>query len=99
MKTRRLAALVLSAVVVAWTPQIQSAETQNPQIERQTFLDTDGKAIRDAQVEKIPYMLVVGDRESDTDTVSVRHRSGEDLGSMPINTIIGKIADEAKVKG
>ena len=44
-------------------------------------------------------MLVVGDRESDTDTVSVRHRSGEDLGSMPINTIIGKIADEAKVKG
>ena len=58
-----------------------------------------GSKIRDAQVEKIPYMLVVGDRESDTDTVSVRHRSGEDLGSMPINTIIGKIADEAKVKG
>lgn len=58
-----------------------------------------GSKIRDAQVEKIPYMLVVGDRESDTDTVSVRHRSGEDLGTMPINTIIGKIADEAKVKG
>lgn len=51
MKSRRLVALVLSAVVVAWAPQIQSAETQNPQIERQTFLDTDGKAIRDAQVE------------------------------------------------
>ena len=51
MKSRRLAALVLSAVVVAWTPQIQSAETQNPQIDRHAFLDTDGKAIRDAQVE------------------------------------------------
>ncbi|MFL2751159.1 MAG: threonine--tRNA ligase [Dehalococcoidia bacterium] len=57
-----------------------------------------GSKIRDAQVEKIPYMLVVGDREADTASVSVRHRSGEDLGSMPVNTIIGKIADEAKLK-
>ena len=57
-----------------------------------------GSKIRDAQVEKIPYMLVVGDREADTTTVSVRQRSGEDLGSMPVNTIIEKIANEAKLK-
>ena len=57
-----------------------------------------GSKIRDAQVEKIPYMLVVGDREADTTTVSVRQRSGEDLGSMPVNTIVEKIANEAKLK-
>lgn len=58
-----------------------------------------GSKIRDAQVEKIPYMLVIGDREADTDKVSVRHRSGEDLGSMSVNTLIRKIADEAESKG
>jgi threonyl-tRNA synthetase len=39
--------------------------------------------IRDAQLQKVPYMLVVGDREAKTDSVSVRLRSEEDLGAMP----------------
>ncbi|MCH7588207.1 MAG: threonine--tRNA ligase [Chloroflexi bacterium] len=39
--------------------------------------------IRHAQLQKIPYMLVVGDREAKTDSVSVRQRSGEDMGAMP----------------
>jgi threonyl-tRNA synthetase len=60
--------------------------------------DRMGSKIRDAQVEKIPYMLVIGDREADAESVSVRHRSGKDLGTMPINTIINTIADEAKLK-
>ena len=42
-----------------------------------------GKKIREAQLEKIPYMLVVGDRDMENQTVSVRLRSGEDLGAMP----------------
>tara|TARA_Y100001936_G_scaffold247597_1_gene293730 strand:- start:888 stop:2630 length:1743 start_codon:yes stop_codon:yes gene_type:complete len=57
-----------------------------------------GSKIRDAQVEKIPYMLVVGDREADTESVAVRHRSGEDLGTMSVKTIVEKIANEAKLK-
>ncbi|MDQ6602877.1 MAG: threonine--tRNA ligase [Chloroflexota bacterium] len=40
--------------------------------------------IRDAQVQKVPYMLVVGDREAEAGAVSVRLRSGEDLKSMPL---------------
>ena len=41
-----------------------------------------GKKIREATLVKIPYMLVVGDRDIENKTVSVRHRSGEDLGAM-----------------
>ena len=39
-----------------------------------------GKKIREATLEKIPYMLVVGDRDMENGTVSPRHRTGEDLG-------------------
>jgi threonyl-tRNA synthetase len=41
--------------------------------------------IRDAQLQKVPYMLVVGDREAEAKTVAVRLRSGKDLGPMPLD--------------
>ena len=50
--------------------------------------------IRDAQVQKIPYMFVVGDREIESDEVSVRLRSGENLGSISIVKIIDTINEE-----
>ena len=43
-----------------------------------------GKKIREATLEKVPYMLVMGDRDVENKTVSVRHRSGEDLGAMSL---------------
>ena len=45
-----------------------------------------GKKIREAQLEKIPYMLVVGDRDMEAGTVSVRHRSEGDLGAMSLES-------------
>jgi len=42
-----------------------------------------GKKIREAQLDKVPYMLVVGDRDMEAGTVSVRHRADGDLGAMP----------------
>ena len=50
--------------------------------------------IRDAQLQKIPYMLVVGDHEVESGAVAVRLRSGEDLGPKPINGFI-EMAKEA----
>jgi threonyl-tRNA synthetase len=41
--------------------------------------------IREAQLQKVPYMLVVGDREVSSGTVAVRLRSGEDMGAMPVS--------------
>src|SRR5215216_6851097 len=44
--------------------------------------------IRNAQLQKVPYMLVVGKREVEQDAVAVRLRSGEDLGAMPVDRFI-----------
>jgi threonyl-tRNA synthetase len=49
-----------------------------------------GYKIREAQMQKIPYMLVVGDRDMENGTVSVRTRKGEDLGAMTPDAFIAK---------
>ena len=49
-----------------------------------------GYKIREAQMQKIPYMLVVGDRDVENNTVSVRTRGGEDLGAMSLDAFLGK---------
>ena len=45
--------------------------------------------IRNAQLQKIPYMLIVGDKELEQETASVRLRSGTDMGAMPLSDLIG----------
>jgi threonyl-tRNA synthetase len=50
--------------------------------------------IRDAQLQKIPYMLVVGPKEAEAGTVSVRHRSKGDLGPRPIADLVGALQQE-----
>ncbi len=57
-----------------------------------------GRKIRDAQVQKTPYMLVVGDRDMADETVSVRHRSGGDLGAMSLAEFSAKLAGEVAEK-
>jgi threonyl-tRNA synthetase len=52
------------------------------------------KKVRDAQVWKVPYMLVVGDREAEGGTVSVRHRTAGDLGPMPLEAFIQRARAE-----
>ena len=53
-----------------------------------------GYKIRDAQVRKIPYMLVVGGREAEQGTVSLRHRTGEDLGAVPLDRVVTDLTAE-----
>ncbi len=57
-----------------------------------------GYKIREAQMQKIPYMLVVGDRDMENGTVSVRTRSGEDLGAMTMDAFLAKCAEEIAAK-
>jgi threonyl-tRNA synthetase len=54
--------------------------------------------IRDAQLQKIPYMLVVGDKEAAADAVSVRLRTNVDLKSMPLSQFIERISEIIKTK-
>jgi threonyl-tRNA synthetase len=58
-----------------------------------------GYKIRSAQLQKIPYMLVVGDREAAEGTVSVRERAGGDQGSSPVRDFIAKALNEIATKG
>ena len=57
-----------------------------------------GYKIREAQMQKIPYMLVIGDRDIENGTVSVRTRKGEDLGAMPLDDFIARISEEIRTK-
>jgi threonyl-tRNA synthetase len=52
--------------------------------------------IREAQLQKIPYMLVIGDKEMDTGGVSPRHRSGKNLKLMALNEFISLIKQESQ---
>jgi len=57
-----------------------------------------GYKIREAQLQKVPYMLVVGDREAAEGTVSVRSRSGGDLGARSIDALVVDATDEVARK-
>ncbi len=57
-----------------------------------------GYKIREAQMEKVPYMIVVGDKDIENKTVSVRDRRDGDIGSMPIEEFIAKITEEVNSK-
>ena len=56
--------------------------------------ETMGKKIREAETQKVPYMLIVGENEEKEGTVSVRKRGGEDLGSMSVEAFAKLINDE-----
>ena len=50
--------------------------------------------IREHSLQKLPYQLVVGDKEMQAGAVAVRTRSGEDLGAMPVDALIARLASE-----
>jgi threonyl-tRNA synthetase len=54
--------------------------------------------IRDAQMQKVPYMLVVGDREAESGAVSVRHRKHGDLGAKPLEQFVEEVAKLVETK-
>lgn len=69
---------------------------ENAEIRAQidTRAEKMGRKIRDAEVKKIPYMLIVGEKEAEDGTVSVRKHGEGDLGTFKIEEIIQKIQDE-----
>ena len=57
-----------------------------------------GYKIREAQLEKVPYIVVVGDKDIENNTVSVRSRKDGDLGSMSIEEMLQKFTKEIEEK-
>ena len=57
-----------------------------------------GYKIREGQIKKVPYMLVVGEKEATNGTVSVRSRSEGEMGAMAVDEFIAKLQKEIKEK-
>ena len=76
----------------------QGLDSQGFRVEVDGRNEKIGKKIREAQLEKIPYMLVVGDRDMEAGTVSVRHRSGNDLGAMGLDAFSALLRQEVDSK-
>ena len=59
--------------------------------------DRMNQKIRNAQMQMVPYMLVVGDKEAEAESVSVRHRDEGDLGPMPVSSFTERLGNEAVI--
>ena len=58
-----------------------------------------GFKIRGHSIQRIPYILVVGDKEKESRTVAVRTRDGDDLGSLHLEEVIGLFSDSVERRG
>jgi threonyl-tRNA synthetase len=54
--------------------------------------------IREHSLQKLPYQLVVGDKEQQAKTVAVRTRGGEDLGAMPLPDLLARLREEVAAR-
>ncbi len=73
-------------------------EAKGVRVEVDTRNEKIGYKIREAQLEKIPYMLVIGDKEMESGTVAVRSRKEGDLGAMPRDVFLEKLLTEIQEK-
>jgi threonyl-tRNA synthetase len=76
----------------------EELETKNIRVELDERSETMQSKIRDAQNQKIPYMLIVGDREAESGHVSVRLRTGENFGGVSLKEAVEKISDKYLTK-
>jgi threonyl-tRNA synthetase len=76
----------------------EKLRAQNIRVVLKDENETIGKKIRAGEMQKIPYLLVVGDKEMEADSVAVRERGKGDLGAMKINKFIERIEEEIKDK-
>ncbi len=97
----------LQAVVMNITDgQAEYVQNVQESLKKQGFrVDSDlrnekiGFKIREHTLRRVPYLLIVGDREVETHTVAVRTRAGEDLGSMDLDTLAGNFTTEIASRG
>ena len=70
---------------------VEKLQDRNIRVELDDRSEKIGYKIREAQLQKIPYMLVIGDKEIESNSVGVRSRSEGDIGAMTLNEFIGKM--------
>ena len=70
----------------------------NIRVEIDDKAETMQNKIRNAAGEKIPYMIIVGGREAENNTISVRQRDGQDIGVLQLDEFLEKITDQISKK-
>ncbi|CFX53524.1 Threonine-tRNA ligase, class IIa [Syntrophomonas zehnderi OL-4] len=75
---------------------VSELKKQGIRVEIDTRSEKIGYKIREGQLQKIPYLLVVGDKEVESGAVAVRHRQKGDLGTQPLDEFIGLISTEIR---
>lgn len=76
----------------------QEMRDQDIRVEVDDRNEKIGYKIREAQLEKVPYMLVVGDKEAETRGVAVRKRGQGDIGAMPVDSFVATVISEIAAK-
>ena len=77
----------------------ETLKNQGFRVEADLRNEKIGFKIREHTIQKVPYLLVVGDREVETNTMAVRTRSGEDLGSMSLEAYLELLAKDVSRRG
>jgi threonyl-tRNA synthetase len=95
----QVAVLPLADRHLAWATEVQTALAEaGLRVEVDARIEKIGYKIREAQLQKVPYMLVIGDREVAERAVSVRGRSTGDLGARPLTEFVRVASEEATGK-
>src|SRR5919199_3433465 len=96
----------LQAVVIpvadrhlAYARKVQeNLSAKNLRVEVDDSQNSMQKKIRDAQLQKVPYMLVVGNNEAASESAALRLRTGEDLGALPLHEVRARLLERVKTK-
>ena len=91
----------MTAISSCCAEQARTLENAGFRVEVDYRNEKIGRKIRDAQMEKVPYMLVVGDRDMENGTVSPRHRADGDLGAMSMDefsALLKQVVDNKEKK-
>jgi threonyl-tRNA synthetase len=89
--------LTISDAHIEFSNQLKAKlESNNIRVELDDRAEKIGYKIREGQLEKVPYMVIIGDKEVETNTVGLRSRQEGDLGSISIDDFIKKIVSEIK---
>jgi len=73
---------------------VAELEKQNIRVDSDFRSEKIGYKIREGQLQKIPYLIILGDKEVEAGTIAVRHRKQGDLGAMALDEFSGKIRKE-----
>ena len=84
---------------IEWAQEVQrTLAAAGFRMEIDERVEKIGYKIREAQLQKVPYMLVVGDREVEERTVAVRGRSAGDMGARPLADFLTTALEEVRTK-